>query len=823
MSSCMIIWLMIFTLGLVKQSFTLSTLKTELDDTSLSSVELDGDTSLQLDLDKAESKDASGTPPKLEIIKQIRRLNSDGSYTVGYEAEDGTFKIESRDVLGNVKGTYGYVDVNGEIKRVSYTANNSTVRGSTPRPNIETETKQPEEDDIVQIPRQNKTAFISSTTRRPASLSYLTTSQATPTRNSVIQAIPKKRILLTASSERPTYNHYPTLPRQNDYSTAAAPRKNGEPTTTVVYATSVPTNRPQLRPTPLPSAFKQQEQISRPDKLEITDHVSKVQISSNRDTSTSKPVTENVDESDITEKKPPLLLRGNFVRRQSAGDEHDEKFEAQQQVIYSQSAGDDSSHIYGGTTGTARPLFSTNAPRLPSVVIAARSRAAQLQNAINAQQKTNDKVYVKPPRRRPESREDTEQTTESTSENQYITQRPIPVVQIGGPNTQQAATEEDKRVYRRPVSYVPPHHPQQQHRNREFIRQAPPADYDYGGPRQFRIPIPAAYPHPAFPRGAYAEQPIPPSTVDESEQQQYLRETSTKMARPPAGAPPPYPAGNEPGSEFAYQPRGRGRQYLPLPQQQLQQQQQPRPAESGYPQMPYGPPNPYSPYNRQQLPSEFYQHPDRPLTARDFERLLNLLVVRHQQLQRYNPVNPYLFGGGYNNFGQFGYQQIPRPPIYGPYDPRYAGYGRDPPPYGDYSSDGGYQASTAPANDQQAAYAGNPLIEQRKQRPYRGQYYGGPQNSAYHERPEYSEASQPIAAQQDQIEYLPPDIREELLYRMLLLAMQPGESAQGSNPEESSTAEYSSASKTTTTSTTKPVSAGKYRKPVRSVQILGEE
>ncbi|KAI5633872.1 hypothetical protein NE865_13441 [Phthorimaea operculella] len=46
-------------------------------------------------------------PSKVEIVKQIRRLNPDGSYTVGYEADDGTFKIESRDVLGNVKGTFG--------------------------------------------------------------------------------------------------------------------------------------------------------------------------------------------------------------------------------------------------------------------------------------------------------------------------------------------------------------------------------------------------------------------------------------------------------------------------------------------------------------------------------------------------------------------------------------------------------------------------------------------------------------------------------------------------------------------------------------------
>ncbi|CAB0000819.1 unnamed protein product, partial [Nesidiocoris tenuis] len=55
-------------------------------------------------------RDGVGEDPRgIQIIKQINRVNEDGTYTYGYEAADGSFKIETRDVLGNVKGMFGYV------------------------------------------------------------------------------------------------------------------------------------------------------------------------------------------------------------------------------------------------------------------------------------------------------------------------------------------------------------------------------------------------------------------------------------------------------------------------------------------------------------------------------------------------------------------------------------------------------------------------------------------------------------------------------------------------------------------------------------------
>ena len=57
---------------------------------------------------------------------QVNEINEDGTYTVGYEASDGSFRLETKDEEGNVSGKYGFVDADGEIKIVEYSANNAT-------------------------------------------------------------------------------------------------------------------------------------------------------------------------------------------------------------------------------------------------------------------------------------------------------------------------------------------------------------------------------------------------------------------------------------------------------------------------------------------------------------------------------------------------------------------------------------------------------------------------------------------------------------------------------------------------------------------------
>ena len=69
---------------------------------------------------------SSTTEAPVAIVKQVNEINEDGTYAVGYEASDGSFKLETKDAEGNVKGKYGVVDENGEIKIVEYSANNST-------------------------------------------------------------------------------------------------------------------------------------------------------------------------------------------------------------------------------------------------------------------------------------------------------------------------------------------------------------------------------------------------------------------------------------------------------------------------------------------------------------------------------------------------------------------------------------------------------------------------------------------------------------------------------------------------------------------------
>uniref|UniRef100_A0A2A4J7H2 Cuticular protein n=1 Tax=Heliothis virescens TaxID=7102 RepID=A0A2A4J7H2_HELVI len=69
----------------------------------------------------SEPKAPASTP--VPILKQINRHNEDGSYTYGYEAADGSFKIETKSPAGEVKGKYGYKDDTGKVRVIEYGAN----------------------------------------------------------------------------------------------------------------------------------------------------------------------------------------------------------------------------------------------------------------------------------------------------------------------------------------------------------------------------------------------------------------------------------------------------------------------------------------------------------------------------------------------------------------------------------------------------------------------------------------------------------------------------------------------------------------------------
>lgn len=71
------------------------------------------------------------TTTPVPILKQINRHNEDGSYSFGYEAADGSFKIETKHPNGEVYGKYGYVDDVGKVREVEYGA--SKQRGFEPQ------------------------------------------------------------------------------------------------------------------------------------------------------------------------------------------------------------------------------------------------------------------------------------------------------------------------------------------------------------------------------------------------------------------------------------------------------------------------------------------------------------------------------------------------------------------------------------------------------------------------------------------------------------------------------------------------------------------
>ena len=50
----------------------------------------------------------------------MNQLNEDGSYTFGFEAEDGSFRVENKDLSGRITGKYGFIDTDGVTKVFEY-------------------------------------------------------------------------------------------------------------------------------------------------------------------------------------------------------------------------------------------------------------------------------------------------------------------------------------------------------------------------------------------------------------------------------------------------------------------------------------------------------------------------------------------------------------------------------------------------------------------------------------------------------------------------------------------------------------------------------
>lgn len=293
----------------------------------------------------SESKDG-----QLEIVKQIKKVNEDGSYTIGYEADDGSFKIESRDVLGNIKGTYGFVDDDGEIKRVSYSTSNASE--------IVTRTEIPPTTVVQRIPRINRT--LTSTTRKFSSANPTTQTPSTTT--TVIQTIPRRRT--TQSTTSSTTSATTEKPSYTEFIKAAVEASKKTPTKppTIVYASPVPLkfqDRAKTTPSSHANSQKSEGQIIRPEISTDIPLVGRFILRNpsvlESESSIIKPVTEEPE------------VHGNLLRRQL---QPDNSFDVQQHVVnLRQSHGADSTDVYSAslTTGTPRPLFTTTSrPQLLS-------------------------------------------------------------------------------------------------------------------------------------------------------------------------------------------------------------------------------------------------------------------------------------------------------------------------------------------------------------------------------------------------------------------------------------------------------------------------
>lgn len=666
------------------------------------------------DLTEAEAKDG------LEIIKTIKKINDDGSYTIGYEADDGSFKIESRDVLGNVKGTYGYLDEDGEIKRVSYSTNNLTDSLS--------------ETSVVQrIPKTNKTF---SSTRKPSTIHYSLTTTSPPTSTSVIQTIPKKRVTTQSTTTSTTTTTTTTQkPNRAIYNSEATRSTTSRPAN-IIYATPVPPRhllyhqRPLLRSTVAPHVEiqKSEGQILRPEivsnrptDLPIFRRLSLRNGLLDNESATIKPVSEEPE------------IRGNLLRRQLS-QEKTSPFESRQHIAnLHQGISDDHVDVYSAslTTGTPRPLFTTT------------SRPRTL-----------------PPRYHNNPQTTTEYAQESANTEITVTNdnNPTPLP------PRQDSTQQPLVAIRHPfhggIVLVPLN-------NIRFQPEQPPQYYLQNG-QYYKQP--ATSPTPILPRGQSAQpiyvnrSPVLRSIPVQVDDNGYVRPIPQQIATP-TPYPTPYP--------------------IPIPITP--------------------PPSPQSGDEDDGVENEV-ENIRPPVSTRDFQRIIELLILRQKKLERVNALlnaqrqREQLFQQRFSTPGPILLrrpQEIAQngPVTFVPEEqiPRSRPF------------DNLAQMQTV----QPQEYIIRPRLQENRDIYVQDMYTPAPTSFTPTKRVARLLPSNPPADNELNEDYLPPQIREMLLLRMLQLAINPAlpvENAENEEVEDSTPAEQNLK-----------------RAGVRNVEVLGEE
>lgn len=265
-------------------------------------------------------------------------------------------QVESRDVLGNIKGTFGFVDADGEIKRVSYSSSNGTGFKATTMSPLQ------EHVSVVQsIPRINRT---SSTTKRP-SIVYATTTESS-TRPSVVQSIPRTRKTTTSTTTTTTST-----------TTTEAPK-----TIFGHYLKGTAKSRPrfvingQQRPIVIEEDTEDEDsQINRPSTDDKSGTYRRIIFAKRPIEHSLPPISEDFVEKEDEAK----ITTGNTLRRQL----HDETTKSNSG---SADDSDDHSDVYGGSLSTTRPLFTTSAPSRVLQRVSSTSRTERPKFYVNRQE-----------------------------------------------------------------------------------------------------------------------------------------------------------------------------------------------------------------------------------------------------------------------------------------------------------------------------------------------------------------------------------------------------------------------------------------------------
>lgn len=264
-------------------------------------------------------------------------------------------QVESRDVLGNIKGTFGFVDADGEIKRVSYSSSNGTGFKATTMSPLQ------EHVSVVQsIPRVNRT----STTKKP-NIVYATTTESS-TRPSVVQSIPRTRKTTTSPPSTTT--------------TASTTTTETPKTIFGHYLKGTSKSRPrfiingQQRPIVIEEdAEDEDSQINRPSTDDKSGAYRRIIFAKRPIEHSLPPISEDFVEKEDEAK----ITTGNTLRRQL----HDETTKSN-----SADNSDDHSDVYGGSLSTTRPLFTTTAPSRVLQRVSTTSRTERPKFYVNRQE-----------------------------------------------------------------------------------------------------------------------------------------------------------------------------------------------------------------------------------------------------------------------------------------------------------------------------------------------------------------------------------------------------------------------------------------------------